>query len=211
MGVNMAPPVVWATGQAAVLSAISNVLAQLLKAYRAEVWTGILMMCACKLTTEQEEYTLNPVPIMHFVVFTLLSCPPNFAFQAYLEEKFPGFTLGIDGTKALNKQNTARKLLLDQTIGAAINTFAFIAAMAAFKGKDRNTIMRECRRDVWPLMINGWKVWPLVAVFNFTFVPVQRRIIVGSIFGLFWGIYLSLFVAARPAPRPADRSGILAT
>jgi protein Mpv17 len=164
-----------------------------------------------KLTMKQEEYTLNLVPIMHFVIFTLLSCPPNFAFQAYLEEKFPGYTLGIDGTRSLSKQNTARKLLLDQTLAAAINTFAFIAAMAAFKGKDRNTIMRECRRDVWPLMVNGWKVWPLVAIFNFTFVPVHRRIIVASIFGLFWGIYLSLFVAARPAPRPADRSGILAT
>lgn len=160
---------------------------------------------------KQEDYTLNLVPIMHFVVFTLISCPPNFAFQAYLEEKFPGYTTGIDGTRSLNKQNTARKLLLDQTVGALVNTTAFVAAMAAVKGKDRATIIHECRRDIWPLMKNGWKVWPLVAIFNFTFIPVQRRIIVGSIFGLFWGIYLSLFVAAHPAPRTANRSGILAT
>lgn len=146
---------------------------------------------------------------MHFVVFTAFSCPPNFFWQEYLEERFPGYTIGIDGTRTLNKQNTARKLLLDQTLGAAINTFAFVAAMSAFNGKDRAAVMRDSRRDVWPLMINGWKVWPLVAIFNFTFVPVQRRIIVGSIFGLFWGIYLSLFVAARPAPRAANRSGIL--
>ena len=146
---------------------------------------------------------------MHFVIFTIISCPPNFFWQEYLEQKFPGYTIGIEGARTLNKQNTARKLLLDQTLGAAINTFAFVAAMAAFKGRDRAAVMRECRRGVWPLMVNGWKVWPLVAIFNFTFVPVQRRIIVGSMFGLFWGIYLSLFVAARPAPRPADRSGIL--
>lgn len=148
---------------------------------------------------------------MHFVVFTIVSCPPNYFWQEYLEQKFPGYTMDIDGTRSLSKQNTARKLLLDQTIGAAINTFAFVAAMAALKGKDRTTVRRECRRDVWPLMVNGWKVWPLVAIINFTFVPVQRRIIVGSIFGLFWGIYLSLFVASHPAPRPAARSGILST
>lgn len=50
-------------------------------------------------------------------------------------------------------------------------------------------------KDTIPLMINSWKLWPLVALFNFVFVPVDRRIIVGSVFGLFWGIYLSLFAA----------------
>lgn len=44
-------------------------------------------------------------------------------------------------------------------------------------------------------MINSWKVWPLVAIFNFILVPVERRIILNSVIGLFWGIYLSLVAA----------------
>lgn len=38
-----------------------------------------------------------------------------------------------------------------------------------------------------------------MALFNFAVVPVHRRVLVGSVFGLFWGIYLSLF-AARDDP-----------
>ena len=51
-------------------------------------------------------------------------------------------------------------------------------------------------QDTFPLIKNGWKVWPAVSLLNFTVVPVHRRILVGSIFGLFWGIFLSLLAAA---------------
>ena len=59
-------------------------------------------------------------------------------------------------------------------------------------------------QDFWTLIRNGWKLWPLVALFNFAIVPVHRRVLVGSIVGLFWGIYLSLFVA-RDDPEPAEK------
>lgn len=48
-------------------------------------------------------------------------------------------------------------------------------------------------QDTLPLMMAGWKLWPAVSLLNFTIVPVNRRILVGSIVGLFWGIFLSLF------------------
>lgn len=44
-------------------------------------------------------------------------------------------------------------------------------------------------------MKNGWKLWPIVSLLNFTVVPVHRRILVGSVVGLFWGIFLSLLAA----------------
>ena len=44
-------------------------------------------------------------------------------------------------------------------------------------------------------MISGWKLWPLVSLINFTLIPVDRRVILGSVVGLFWGIYLSLYAA----------------
>lgn len=98
--------------------------------------------------------------------------------------------------KQLDIPNTLRKLLFDQTLGAFVNTIAFVAAMAAFKGRSAKVVQREVERNVIPLMINSWKVWPFVAIINFTFVPVGRRIIVASVVGLFWGIYLSLFAAS---------------
>lgn len=141
------------------------------------------------------------IPLAQFVIFTLLSCPPNILWQEYLEYKFPGQTLAPSSStdsiyeKQLDVPNTLRKLLFDQTLGAFVNTIAFVAAMAAFKGRSAKAVQREVERDVIPLMINSWKVWPFVACANFVFVPVNRRVIVGSIVGLFWGIYLSMFAA----------------
>ncbi|KIX10379.1 uncharacterized protein Z518_01461 [Rhinocladiella mackenziei CBS 650.93] len=167
------------TLQSAGLSAISNLLAQFIRAHR-----------------ENRPFTISIRPLLQFVIFTFLSCPPNILWQDYLEEKFPGYTYHpASGEKSLHKANTARKFLFDQTLGAFVNTVAFVAAMAAFKGKGARAVQKEVERDVVPLMINGWKIWPLVAFMNFTIVPVNRRVIVGSIVGLFWGIYLSLFAA----------------
>jgi len=42
----------------------------------------------------------------------------------------------------------------------------------------------------------------MVALANFILVPVERRVLVGSIVGLFWGIYLSLFVARDDPAEP---------
>ena len=50
-------------------------------------------------------------------------------------------------------------------------------------------------QETLPLMINGWKLWPAVSILNFTVVPVHRRILVGSVVGLFWGVFLSLLAA----------------
>lgn len=69
------------------------------------------------------------------------------------------------------------------------------AQYAVGKQKEEHHMLINSRQDTIPLMINGWKLWPVVALFNFVFVPVSRRIIVASIVGLFWGIYLSLFAA----------------
>jgi len=167
-----------ATLQAASLSALSNLLAQGLEAYRAN-----------------KRFVLDIIPIMHFVLFTFLSCPPNFLWQQYLEELFPGYTADVNGHEKLHKTNTAKKFALDQTLGATVNTLLFIAVIGAFKGKDGKAIVRDCQRKFWPLVSSGLKLWPMVSLLNFTVVPVNRRVVVGSLVGLFWGIYLSLMVS----------------
>jgi hypothetical protein len=80
------------------------------------------------------------------VLFTFLTCPPNFLWQEYLEETFPGKQIELDGTTSLHRANTAKKFFLDQTIGALVNTAIFIGTFAAFKGKDGPAIQREVRR-----------------------------------------------------------------
>jgi hypothetical protein len=48
------------------------------------------------------------------------------------------------------------------------------------------------RQDFWPIMLAGFKLWPFVSILNFTVVPADKRLLVGSLFGVIWAVYLSL-------------------
>ena len=39
------------------------------------------------------------------------------------------------------------------------------------------------------------KLWPAVSLFNFLVVPAEKRVVVGSVVGLFWGIFMVLKVS----------------
>ncbi|KAH0353957.1 MFS general substrate transporter, partial [Aureobasidium melanogenum] len=90
-------PIVKATIQAAILSAISNTLAQLISCHRAG-----------------HGYSLDTGPLVTFVTFSLLSCPPNYLWQSWLESTFPGYTsLDDAGTVASIAQQPQVKAALD--------------------------------------------------------------------------------------------------
>lgn len=121
--------------------------------------------------------------------------------------------------------HTITKFVLDQTVGAAVNTVLFStfthsiqAAMAhrpatagpgadsaAFlaSGKaldysqvDWRVVVARSRLDFWPLMRAALGLWPWVSLFNFTMVKtVEMRNLVGALAGVVWGIYMSLFAA----------------
>ncbi|MCJ1311270.1 hypothetical protein MMC25_004941 [Agyrium rufum] len=187
-----------ATTQAAVLNITSSVLAQLLTAYRSGGLPG-------------EPSLLNPlgldfVPIVHFLIYSLLSTPPNYLWQQYLEKQFPGYPTGKrkqkikvddDGKgviveKKLDLTNTAIKFLLDQSLGALVNTVAFLTVIKALRGGSPGECIRTVQTELWPIMTTAYKLWPLVSVLNFTVVPVERRVVVGSMVGLGWGVYMAL-------------------
>lgn len=41
-------------------------------------------------------------------------------------------------------------------------------------------------------MLAGYKLWPAVSLLNYTVVPMEKRVVVGSLVGLGWGIYLAM-------------------
>lgn len=49
-------------------------------------------------------------------------------------------------------------------------------------------------QDFIPMHIAGSKLWPAVGLFSLIFVPVQHRIVFGSLVALGWNIYLGLIL-----------------
>lgn len=97
----------------------------------------------------------------------------------------------------LNIRNTVYKFLLDQTVGAAVNTVLFIVGIALLQGRGLTTGLRECQEKFWPLIRAGHRLWPMVSIINLTMVPVEHRMLFGSIIGVGWGIFLSIFSSSK--------------
>lgn len=115
----MAPPILIATLQSTFLTLCSLLIARFL--------------------------TSSPPPdIPALLLYTLLSTPPNFLWQQYIESKFPGYTLekvevddggkGVEVEKKLDMNNTMAKIALDQSIGAIVNVAAYIGVTRLLRG-----------------------------------------------------------------------------
>lgn len=62
----------------------------------------------------QHGYSLDTGPLVTFVAFSLLSCPPNYLWQSWLESTFPGYTSPDDaGTVASIAKQPQVKAAID--------------------------------------------------------------------------------------------------
>jgi len=226
------PPIVVATIQSSLITATSNIVAQLLTAYRSNT-----------------PFVMDWVPFFQFLIFGLISTPPNFMWQEFLESAFPATTPSKTPSPAvkpkskskpqqqqqqqqqgqrppLNKTNTLIKTLLDQTVGAALNTLLFSTFMFALQAAMRHrpaaaehslgfllagpahvfrydqvpgweVAWQKATGEFWAIMKAGWTFWPFVSVVNFAVLEtVAARNLMGSLAGLGWGCYMSLVAAA---------------
>jgi hypothetical protein len=90
-------------------------------------------------------YTREVSTLLFFVIFNLITCPPNVLWQIHLEDKFPANKVDGQGRQRLDKANTLKKLLLDQTISATANTVAYISAVSAFQGRNTAGMVEDVR------------------------------------------------------------------
>ena len=203
----MPSQIVKVTVAAACLSATSNLLSQILDAYRHD-----------------RPFVFDALHFLRFIGLAVITTPPNYKWQQFLEKTFPAYAeksalhdveaarpekekdkeekpkagsgaqhkVGKGGRK-LNWTNTFAKWFIDCiTIGALVNTALFFIVMGLLKGQSSGQIVTNVKNETMPLIFAGYKVWPLVSIISFSFVPMELRIIFINIVGLFWGIYLSL-------------------
>ncbi|KAK6005250.1 hypothetical protein QM012_008029 [Aureobasidium pullulans] len=203
----MFSPIASSTLQATAIAAASNVIAQLLEQRSRQTPSGF------------------SIPdFLRFVIFTLLTAPPNYLWQLALERLFPG-RKPLNSTKAtlpryevrdhdnlsgaddlqhdeehktrLDWKNTMIKWFLDCiTLGALLNTGAFIIIMGIMKGRSMQQIGNTLETSTFQIILASYKIWPLASIVNFAFIKVERRIVFLSLVGLVWGIFLSLTAAS---------------
>ncbi|KAH6877526.1 uncharacterized protein J4E87_009136 [Alternaria ethzedia] len=201
------PPIAVACLSALAIDSCSNVIAQRLKAWN-----------------ESKPFVFDRVLFTQFAIMVVLTAPINYHWQNWLERAFPGWKTvkqtravgegeeekGImlrgDGegkgiveeeVRVRNWWNIFKKWFTDCiTMGALLNQSMFLILIGLMKGKTVAMIGQDFRNELFGLIFDSYKVWPIANFFSTTFIPVERRIVFLSFCGLLWNIYLSL-VAAR--------------
>ncbi|KAF2634097.1 hypothetical protein P280DRAFT_335559 [Massarina eburnea CBS 473.64] len=197
------PPIVSSCLLSLAIGCASNLIAQQLKAHN----TG-------------EPFAFDETLFLHFAILSVITTPVNYYWQNWLERTFPGWKPGkITHTAALsdaekgtpsredgeNKRalekdarvrdwwNIFRKWFCDCiTFGALLNTTMFLVLMGVMEGKKWEQIEGNLKVDMWKIIWDSYKIWPIANLVSTTYVPVERRIVFLSFCGLLWNVYLTM-------------------
>lgn len=85
----------------------------------------------------------------------------------------------------------AIKILADQIIFSSLYTLFFLSAIPTFTGE-------KVSYSKFPeIYITDWKVWPLLQLINFTFIPPYLQPIYVNLFNIAWNAYLSYSIGGH--------------
>jgi peroxisomal membrane protein 2 len=89
------------------------------------------------------------------------------------------------------KYSIIKTLLYALTLNDGFFNFMFYFYMDLLSGKSFETTVTEFKKKYPQTMIDNWKFWPVISGINFTYVPIQYRVLFDNFGCIFWNIYLS--------------------
>ncbi|KAI1511562.1 mpv17 pmp22 family protein [Pyrenophora tritici-repentis] len=167
------PPIAIACLSALAIDSCSNIIAQRLKAWN-----------------ESKPFVFDRVLFIQFAIMVVLTAPVNYHWQNWLERAFPGWTTQKIIRSVSEDEEEKGMMLSEDGDGRAV-------VEEEVRVRNWWNIFRKWFTDeLFGLIFDSYKVWPIANFFSTTYIPVERRIVFLSFCGLLWNIYLSL-VAAR--------------
>ena len=99
--------------------------------------------------------------------------------------------LGYGSKKASNSMPVVLgKVALDQLTFSPVFNLLYFYLIGLMEGRSLQYIHDKISREFVMVMMMNYKVWPLVNVLNFKYVPPQLRVLFGNIVGIFWTAYV---------------------
>jgi len=112
----------------------------------------------------------------------LLVVPVQYNWFRLLNNRlFPGTSLSVG----------IKRMLADQIIVAPLLTPLFIFTLKLLESGNVQRAKEGTRKVIKPVLVNNYKVWPLVQTLNMTLVPLPLRVIFVQFVSIFWNIYVS--------------------
>ena len=80
------------------------------------------------------------------------------------------------------------RVACDQLAFAPVMIGVFLSSMATMEG---GSPKHKLETTWWPALKANWMVWPFVQMVNFTFLPLQHRVLFANVVSIGWNSYLS--------------------
>ncbi|XP_043924602.1 peroxisomal membrane protein 2 [Protopterus annectens] len=160
-------PILTKSITSSVLSALGNILAQLLENRKKDPNSSTVFRLS------------GPA---RFAVFGLLfTGPVSHYFYLYLEQLVP----------ATVPFSFVKKLLVDRLLFAPAFLLLFFLIMNILEGKNVNVFLHKMKSSYWSALKMNWKVWTPLQFINLNYVPIQFRVLFANLVSLFWYAYLA--------------------
>ena len=164
-------PVTTKSTTAAVLSAVSDLIAQ-------------LIMGATLLT-------VNTTSLFHqFLCGLLLRGPWVHGWYLLLTRM-----LDVCGYKRSEQSKWSAvilKTMVDQLTFSPFFTWLYFYVIAMLEGRSFTSAQSDIDKHFWNIMFANWKVWPIIGAVNFKYVPPKLQVAFGNVVAVVWTVYFFL-------------------
>jgi protein Mpv17 len=83
---------------------------------------------------------------------------------------------------------TLARVGCDQGAFAPVMIGVFLSSMATMEGASAK---ERLEKNWWTALRTNWMIWPFVQFINFTYLPLQYRVLFANIISIGWNSYLS--------------------
>ncbi|XP_034943333.1 protein Mpv17 [Chelonus insularis] len=92
-----------------------------------------------------------------------------------------------------SKGNTVvlKKVACDQLLFAPTFIVILLSSIGLMQGNNIDGVKRKISNEYEDILINNYKIWPLVQLINFKLVPLQYQVLVVQSIAIFWNTYIS--------------------
>ncbi|XP_076661687.1 mitochondrial inner membrane protein MPV17 isoform X2 [Halictus rubicundus] len=84
-----------------------------------------------------------------------------------------------------------KKVCCDQLLFAPTFILCLLTIIGILQGNDIEGLKVKLKKEYSEILINNYKVWPMVQLCNFYFVPLQYQVLVVQSIALLWNSYIS--------------------
>lgn len=88
------------------------------------------------------------------------------------------------------------KMAADQLLVSPVLTLFYLAYAGFVDGKSSKGVIYFVKRSFFPVMLASYKVWPLIQLVNFYFVPLRLRVTFVNTASLLWNAYMKIYRAS---------------